>query len=210
MGFVETRILGLCGSLHPDSASRWAMQRVLQACTRYGAVVEELDLAALDLPYCTGTYELEAYPPEKQPALRRLRDQIRAADGLLIATPEYHGGLSGVLKNALDHLDPDDTRGKVAGLVAAAGRRGGLQTLGQLRLICRHLLINPVPVQVVINRAIVPPDAEATARDPDVEQRIQGLARELVRVARLYQLGEQLGDRIFTLALASQKEGAKP
>jgi multimeric flavodoxin WrbA len=55
---------------------------------------------------------------------------VRAAQGIILATPEYHGGYSGVLKNALDLMGFEEFEGKVRGLVGVSG--GGMGAFGSL------------------------------------------------------------------------------
>ena len=70
-----------------------AMQRV----EALGAETEMLDLRELNLPFCDGG---KGYPD--YPDVERLQKTVAHANGLILATPEYHGGVSGVIKNALD------------------------------------------------------------------------------------------------------------
>ena len=66
------------------------------------------------------------YPP----GVGKLREEVRAAEGIILGTPEYHGGFSGVLKNALDLMGFDEFEGKMMGLVGVSGRKtmpGGLE-----------------------------------------------------------------------------------
>lgn len=196
---MKTRILGLCGSLHPQSASRSALMYALEVCARNGAQVEFLDLRTFLLPYCNGEYDVEAYPEEYEDNILYFRKMVKESHGLVLASPEYHGGMSGVLKNAIDHLDLPETQGKIVALIAAAGRRGGLTTLGQMRLICRSLLTWTVPIQVVLSRAEVPVEGHGPPQNPDIERRLRLMADELVKTSRLHQIGSHLGNRIFAL-----------
>jgi chromate reductase len=124
-------LLGVCGSLRAGSYNRKLMH---EAARRFGeAAFTEADLR---LPLYDGDLE-EAHgiPPEVQ----RLADAVRAADAVLVVTPEYNQSLSGVLKNALDWISRTEGtspwRDKpVALLSAAAGRAGGARANYALRL----------------------------------------------------------------------------
>ncbi len=75
------------------------------------------------------------------------------ADGILIVTPEYKNGYPGVLKNALDYLEPQALRRKPIGIcTVSAGGFGGLNCLAQLRLVCLALGGVPIPAQLPISR----------------------------------------------------------
>ena len=92
-------IVGIGGSLRPDSYTQKALQVAAQRVEALGAEVEVLDLRQLNLPFCHGGKDYSQYPD-----VQRLRDTVTGADGLILATPEYHGGLSGVLKNTLERF----------------------------------------------------------------------------------------------------------
>ena len=81
-----------------------------------GAEVEIIDLRKMKLPFCDGGSDYPDYPD-----VNVLRDKVKAADGLILATPEYHGSLSGVLKNALDLMSFEHLSDKVAGVISVLG-----------------------------------------------------------------------------------------
>lgn len=110
------RVLALAGSLRRDSYNR----RLLRTAAERAPAGLEIeiwdDLAAI--PLFSEDLEAEGAP---EPVLR-LRRSIAAADGLLIATPEYNQSLPGVLKNAVDWLSrpPERVlRGKPAAILGA-------------------------------------------------------------------------------------------
>jgi chromate reductase len=87
-------VLGIAGSLRRASVNRGVL-RAARELLPAGAGLEEFD--AGDLPLYNA--DLEADVPE---AARRLRERVRAADAVLLATPEYNYSVPGVLKNAID------------------------------------------------------------------------------------------------------------
>lgn len=124
------RLLTVCGSLRAGSYNRMLLAEAARA---FGpAAVEAADLR---LPLMDEDVEAGEGIPA---AVVRLAGRIRAADAVLIATPEYNKSLSGVLKNALDWVSrvPGHAwRGKpVAIMSAAAGRAGGERAQYALRL----------------------------------------------------------------------------
>jgi len=122
-------LLGISGSLRTGSFNR---KLLAEAARLYGeASYVEADL---NLPLYNGDLEeAEGIPA----AVQKLADQIAAADAVLISTPEYNKGISGVLKNALDWVSrtrPSPWPGKpVAILSATAGRAGGERAQVMLR-----------------------------------------------------------------------------
>lgn len=72
-------------------------------------------------------------------ALENLKRTLLAADGIVLATPEYHSGISGVLKNALDHLGQDHFNNKAVLSVSSSGGAIAVSSLTQLQTIVRNL-----------------------------------------------------------------------
>lgn len=124
-----TRILGLCGALRAASTNR----KLLREAARVLAPADFAE-ADLDLPLYNGDVEARGMPDKVQ----ALADAIAAADGVIIACPEYNKALTGVMKNALDWISR--TRGSplrdkpVAIMSAADGRGGGDRAQFSLRL----------------------------------------------------------------------------
>src|SRR3984893_1572787 len=87
------------------------------------------------------------------PGLQEFSDKLERADGLLIVSPEYKGGVPGVLKNALDYLKPGILRRKPIGIcTVSAGGFGGLNCLMQLRLTILALGGLPIPDVLPVSR----------------------------------------------------------
>ena len=112
------------------------------------------------------------YTPEKKertPEQLELIEAVREADGLVIATPSYHAGMSGLIKNAIDLLEDlrDDRRPyldrrAVGCIVTAYGWQGGGTTLSSVRAIVHALRGWPTPLAVTLNTAEPLFDAEGT------------------------------------------------
>jgi azobenzene reductase len=82
----------------------------------------------------------------------KLRDKVRKADGIILATPEYHNGMSGVLKNALDFLGSEQLQHKPVALIAVSGGgKGGINALNNMRTVMRGLYANCIPRQLVLD-----------------------------------------------------------
>lgn len=113
-------LLGISGALRADSTNT----RLVHEAKRLFAP-EAFTFADLRLPLYDADLEERGIPAE----VTRLVEQIRAADALVISTPEYNKGPPGVLKNALDWISrvrPVATVGKPAAIMsAAAGKAGG-------------------------------------------------------------------------------------
>ena len=92
------RVVGLSGSLRDGSYTRLAVQVALRGAAELGAETCLLDLRDYELMFSTGRVDEATCPPD----VLRLRRDSRAAQGIILGTPEYHASFSGVLKTVLD------------------------------------------------------------------------------------------------------------
>jgi chromate reductase len=124
-----TKLLGISGSLRKDSYNSMLLAASAKS---FGS---DYTLADLNLPLYDGDVETNEGIPA---AVQTLHNQMAAADAIIIATPEYNGNLSGVLKNALDwvsRIDGQPMADKPTAIMSAtAGRAGGVTALYSLRL----------------------------------------------------------------------------
>jgi NAD(P)H-dependent FMN reductase len=102
-----------------------------------------IDLRDYDLPLYDGDKKDAGDAPE-------LRERVRAADGIILGTPIYHGSVSSTLKTALDYCGFDEFEDKPVGLLTVAGGRFPTPALLHLRTICVWLRANPLPHHVGI------------------------------------------------------------
>lgn len=147
-------IVGMGGTIRANSSTERALRLSLSAAERLGCRTLLLSGADIDFP----NYRPELR--EKFPAAERLVAALREADGVIIGSPGYHGGISGLVKNALDYLEEmsKDKRpyldGRPVGCIATgAGWQGAVATLGALRDVVHALRGWPTPVGVAVNTA---------------------------------------------------------
>lgn len=172
------KIAALGGSLRPHSFTYLALELALKKIQTRGISTELIDLRQMQLPFCTG----ERFYPDS-PDVEKLRQSVQSAKGLLLATPEYHGNLSGVLKNTLDLLESEHLSGKVVGLIAIVGGVHSTNALNALRLICRQLNCWVLPEQIVIPYAEESFKIEGGLKDQELEGRLDQLVEHLVKAA---------------------------
>src|SRR5690606_17534048 len=97
-GNGRPRIVGIGGTTRANSSSEQALRAVLTRLERAGAQCDA---------YCADNIKFPMYDPQDETrceAALHLLESVRAADAVIVSTPGYHGGLSGMLKNALDYL----------------------------------------------------------------------------------------------------------
>ncbi|MFN7566008.1 MAG: NADPH-dependent FMN reductase, partial [Microcystis sp.] len=103
------KIVGINGSLRPGSYSAMALEVAISRVGALGIETEIIDLRKLSLPFCNGGDDYSDYPD-----VAKMQQTVKSAAGLILATPEYHGSVSGVMKNALDLMSFEELSGKVA------------------------------------------------------------------------------------------------
>lgn len=178
----HVEVIGISGSLRPGSNTARAVEAALAGARDAGADVRMVPLSELDLPWCDGRADESSYGGDTA----RLRATVAAADALVIGSPEYHGSLTGVLKNALDLLGPEQMTGKLVGLVATArGDAGAMNTLNHLQHICRWMRAWVLPEQVSIPRAQEAFGPDGTIVKPGLQDELERLGAELVRYTGL-------------------------
>lgn len=176
----EPRVLGICGSLRPDSFTRVTLQLALAEAKAEGARVTLFDPAETPLPFCQ-----DCSPADELAAnAERLRALAAEADGFLLATPEYHGSFSGVLKNALDLLSAEQFEGKVCGLLSVLGGQSNSNALNHLRLVCRQIHAWVIPHQAAVGHSYQSFNGDRIT-DEKAAARVARVGRDVAQFARL-------------------------
>ncbi|CAK0767220.1 NAD(P)H-dependent FMN reductase PA1204 [uncultured Gammaproteobacteria bacterium] len=169
-------ILGFSGSLRRGSCNS-ALLRVAAGVLPEKVTLEIYDLASI--PLYNGDLESEGLPV----AVLEFRARIKAADALLVATPEYNYSIPGVLKNAIDWASRPPEQpfdGKPLAMMGTAGGLGGARAQYHLRqvLVClnAHALNKP---EVQIPRAWEKFDQNGTPTDPEIAKSVASLVQAL-------------------------------
>jgi FMN reductase len=149
---IAPLIVGLGGTTRSDSTSEKALRLALQHCERRGARTLAFTGPALNLP---------PYDPANAGRVAQAQpmiDALREADGVIVATPSYHGSISGMVKNALDYTEDLrlDVRpyfdGRAVGcIVVAEGAQAMGSTLATLRSIVHALRGWPTPYAATLD-----------------------------------------------------------
>lgn len=175
-------VVGLCGSLRRGSHTRQALTIALEGAQEVGAQTRLIDLRDYRLVFCGDDDESNHLE-----GVLRLRHDVARAQGIILGTPEYHGGFSGVLKNALDLMSPEEIRGKVLGLVGVSGGTlGATNALSGLRTVGRALHAWVLPQQVSIPEAHGAFCEDGSLNDPRLEGRLKDIGRRVARFAYLH------------------------
>ena len=175
-------VAGISGSLRAGSYTRRAVECALQGAAEGGAETLLIDLNDYNLVFRAGKDET-GFPAD----VSRLREEVKQADGIILGTPEYHGSLSGVLKNALDLMGFDEFEGKMIGLVGVSGgHMGAFDALNTLRNIGRALHAWVIPEQASVPEAWKVFTKDGKIADLELEKRLKGVGSQVARFARLH------------------------
>ncbi|HRY42572.1 MAG TPA: NAD(P)H-dependent oxidoreductase [Thermoanaerobaculia bacterium] len=184
------RILALAGSLRAGSYNRRVLAVAADGARAAGADVTGIDLRDFPLPVYDA--DLESASGLSAAALA-LKERFRAAEGLLIASPEYNAAISGTLKNVLDWVSrpaPGEKplacfKGKVAALCSAStGALGGIRGLASVRVVLGNLGVVLLPDQVALPKAAEAFDADGNVADPARRKSLMELGAALARATR--------------------------
>ena len=177
-------IIGLGGTTRVGSTSERALTVALEAAAAAGCITRLYGADAMP------TEPYDPSRPERSAAALALLDGLRRADGILIATPAYHGGLSGLVKNAIDFTEDmrTDTRpyldGRAVGcIVCADGAQAMGSTLSSLRDIVHALRGWPTPFAATLNARARPFGGDGAVADPAAIDACRLVARQVVEFA---------------------------
>ncbi|WP_412515694.1 NAD(P)H-dependent oxidoreductase [Actinomadura madurae] len=181
---AAVRLLALGGSTRAGSSSEEALRVAASCAEKSGAVVEVLAGPALVLPI----YQPES--PVRCDEARALTAAVRRADGLLIASPGYHGTVSGMIKNALDYIADlhDEERvyldGLPVGCIAVAhGWQAAVSTLHNLRVAVHALRGWPTPLGAALNTAQPAIGATDSRIDESSRRQLETIAGQVMDFA---------------------------
>lgn len=169
------RIVVINGTVRPGNYTSMASALVVDELKKHPEVtVELIDPADLNLPF-------PGLNPNAE-GTRKLQEAVKRATAVVLATPEYHGGVSAMMKLVIENLGfPSVLAGKpVALLGVAAGSIGAIKSLEQLRSIASHIgaIVLPLPVSVPnVQKAF---DASGRVLDPAVDKLVRTLVKSVL------------------------------
>ena len=182
-------IVGIGGTARANSTSELALSACLGAARAQGAETLAFSGDALALPLYSGAPSVQA---------RTMIDAIRRCDGLLIATPSYHGSVSGTLKNALDYLEElrgDSLAyldGRAVGIIVCAyGVQGIGTTIEHTRAIVHALRGWPTPMAAGILSSGPMFDADGRCTDHRASEQLNLVATQVLEFAGMRRLLRQ-------------------
>ena len=175
---MALKLLGVCGSMREGSYSRRALTVVLDSAAARGAETSLLDLRTAVLPM----YNPDRPATDEFGHVRRATEAVGWADAFVLASPDYHGSMSGAIKNLLDYHWEEFT-GKLFGYVCASHEKG-LTVMEQMRTAVRQCYGWSLPYGVSVHGENDFGTSQ-TPTNPRVHQRLKMLGRDVVEYGTL-------------------------
>ena len=180
-------IVGLGGTTKSGSSTERALRAAMQAIKAKGGRVQ-----VFDGPFLAGLPIYDPENPVRNDTETLFVDAVRSASGLVIASPGYHGGVSGLIKNAIDLLEETSKDSRVywdglpVGLITTAyGYQATASTLASLRAIVHAMRGWPTPLGIAINSLSVKLDPDDySCSDPGINVQFGLMADQVLRFAR--------------------------
>lgn len=186
LGNRPLHVVGLGGTVRSGSSSEQALRMAMARVESAGASTRVFGGAELA--------RLPMYAPEAGaagPVARELVDELRRADGVIVASPGYHGSVSGMVKNALDYTEemrddelPYFTDRSVGLIVTANGWQASVTTLAALRAVVHALRGWVTPYGAAVN-SLQSRFIDGECADPGVVRQLHTVADEVLRFADL-------------------------
>ncbi|MFC0189385.1 NADPH-dependent FMN reductase [Fictibacillus aquaticus] len=175
------KIMVIAGSPTAESRTRGVAQYAAEVLRELNVEVLYFDVGIDRLPLFTG----DASEADNE-TVKKLAAYAEEADGFFVTTPEYHSGMSGALKNALDFLGGKYFKNKPSAIaVAAGGGKGGMNAMTNLRTVLRGLYSLVLPDQYVADPVAF--DEGNVLTDELAKTRVAELAKQLAEMTALIQ-----------------------
>jgi NAD(P)H-dependent FMN reductase len=165
----------ISGSVRAGSYTRIAVRLALKRAEEIKCETQLIDLRDYQLLFCDGKDDESQYPKD----VFRLREEVKQAQGIILGTPEYDVGYSGVLKNTLDLIGFEEFEGKMLGLVD--GRFWCDEQSARSRPRALHAWV--VPEHGSIPAAWQEFDDAGNLKNPKLEERVRNVGRHVARFA---------------------------
>ena len=173
------RIMGLSGEYRPTSKSGMMVLQALAIAEASGAEIIFWDCIEKPLPFVgeDGCWD--------NANVKQFQDTASSCDGFLVCSPEYHGTMSGVMKNTFDWLYDKHVGGKAFGLMSTLGGIENSNTLNHMRIMLRWLHAWPVPEQLAVGHVKEAFSEDGTLVKEATNDRLNKLVQSVLTTAEL-------------------------
>ena len=180
MAETPLRIMGLSGSYGQASKNSMLVDLALRKAKELGVEISFWDLTEQPLPL------VGAEGSWSDPIVKKFQEEASNCDGFLVSSPEYHGTMSGVMKNTFDWVYEKHVGGKIFGLMSTLGGMENSNTLNHMRIMVRWLHGIAVTQQLAIGHVKDAFDEDGNLIDEDSDRRLQTLVESVLTTAELY------------------------
>jgi chromate reductase, NAD(P)H dehydrogenase (quinone) len=173
------RVVVINGSMRPANYTSMASALVMDELKKQPRVTAHLiNPADYHLPF-PGV-------DSHAPGTKKLQEEVKEATGVILATPEYHGSFSSVMKLVIENLGfPSVLAGKPVGLLGvAAGSAGAIKSLEQLRSVCSHIGAIVLPLAVSVPNVQKVFDSSGRPLDPAIEKLVRSVATNVLNYVK--------------------------
>lgn len=183
---ADIQVLAFSGSTREESTNKKLINEAAALASQMGANVTLIDLRDFPMPFYDGDVEETEGMPENA---KKFRELVKQSDVILIASPNYNGSFSGVLKNVLDWAsrseEGDEARDvfqnkKFAIMSASPGKTGGVGGLTHLRTVLEKLRGKVIPQQVGIPYSSTAFDSYGKIISPEQQSELEALIRAVL------------------------------
>ena len=170
----QLKVMGICGTYDLDSANGRMLEIVSELLKDKGMEWVVWDNKETPLPF-VGEEGCWSHPN-----VLKYKEMAESVDAFVLSSPEYHGTMSGVMKNSLDWLSFDQTTGKIFGFISTLGGQANTTTLNHMRVVTRWIHGVSIPEQLVVAKVKNVFDDDGNITDEDLNNRIEKFANSLI------------------------------
>jgi NAD(P)H-dependent FMN reductase len=170
-------MLGVASSMRESSYGTRTLRIVLDAAQKYEAKTRLLDLHRVAMPMYNPDLSMQS-----NKEIQKVTDDVNWADAFVLVSPDYHGSMSGSIKNFLDHYW-EEFAGKMFGYICTSHEKG-LTVMDQMRTAVRQCYGWSLPYGISVNGE-VDFNEEGEVINGILDKRLKMVARDLVVYGRL-------------------------
>lgn len=184
---AETKILAFAGSTREDSCNKKLLNNAADLARKLGATVTVIDLKDYPIPFYDADLEKNQGMPENAKKIRKMMLESKA---VIIASPEYNGSVSAVLKNVIDWASRNESgegsreafQGrKFAIMSCSPGGGGGARGLGHLRTIINNIGGDVIAAQVSVPNCYAAFNSQGQLENEQIKKDLKQEIEELIK-----------------------------
>lgn len=179
---LDMKIAIILGSIRQGRQTHLIVNYLNQRLNEMDGITSTiLDLGTFDLPILADQWRKQENP---DPALVEFSKALLDSDGIVMASPEYHGSYSGVLKNAVDHFWQEFSRKPMAVVATGSGNYGGINASSQMQHLVLSLGAFAMPQKLLVPHVNKVFDEHGMPAQPQLVKQVNAFMKELIWFTR--------------------------